>query len=537
MRRRLPAFERAALIGIDARRLDPHQELPAVPPRARDRPCRFEASCRAPAVRRADHPESPARRAHRPHGAPPSRGPVRTKAQGLASAGSDHPPGAVLGDLAGVDRVCRSGDEAELLQQARGDDQADRLNMVQPFEVGVAIDFRPWCSPRRRPKVDEPDRFQPMRADLVGIAHPLRFVANLALEARQPAFANAAGRPRVRAAPRIPDEGELVRIEFLCALAIRVRCCSSSSDSDRASSSPRVLNCAATSCVSRSAAIFSKARDRRSAIPLRQEPYAGDRRRRRFAARRATLPRADRASSPRRARRAAASVLRSRSASVQIAGDRDDLFVQPRGAGAIEGEAAHQHDARLRARPMMTRDASTASTETLADRKRDSNRRTSRCSRCTCTTSGASRRRPGSAARTRPPGSAPCAATRSSRSPRLRGRIAQVVECIGPARDPGECRIRRDRAGRSRPCRPARPARVVEARSRRAINAAAATTLQFLRVDADALARSFEDVAQIVLLLRATAHAARVRRRPFRRGRGEPLRVAFLGDRTASAAA
>ena len=34
--------------------------------------------------------------------------------------------------------------------------------------------------------------------------------------------------------------------------------------------------------------------------------------------------------------------------------DRDHLFMQPRRAGAIDGEPAHQHDTRLRARPKIT---------------------------------------------------------------------------------------------------------------------------------------------------------------------------------------
>ena len=33
------------------------------------------------------------------------------------------------------------GREAKLLEQGRRDDEADRLDMVQPFEIGIAIDL------------------------------------------------------------------------------------------------------------------------------------------------------------------------------------------------------------------------------------------------------------------------------------------------------------------------------------------------------------------------------------------------------------
>ena len=46
-------------------------------------------------------------------------------------------------------------------------------------------------------------------------------------------------------------------------------------------------------------------------------------------------------------------------------GDRDDLLVQACGAGAIDGEAPHQHEAGLRARPFDDRDARQARLEAL----------------------------------------------------------------------------------------------------------------------------------------------------------------------------
>ena len=51
-------------------------------------------------------------------------------------------------------------------------------------------------------------------------------------------------------------------------------------------------------------------------------------------------------------------------------GDRDDLLVQPRGAGAVDGEAPHQHDARLRAGPIDHGDAREPRLEALRQEAR-----------------------------------------------------------------------------------------------------------------------------------------------------------------------
>ena len=107
-------------------------------------------------------------------------------------------------------------------------------------------------------------------------------------------------------------------LKSFAALAIRDRCCSSSSDSDRASSSPRFTSCALT-VTSRSAAILLQGRHEIGDIPGDQSLNARDGRARRLAARRAAPPRAGSAFFPRRSRPEAGAACRSRSASVQIA--------------------------------------------------------------------------------------------------------------------------------------------------------------------------------------------------------------------------
>ena len=43
--------------------------------------------------------------------------------------------------MAGVDRRLPQRREAEFLEQSRRDDKADRLHMVEPLEIGIALDF------------------------------------------------------------------------------------------------------------------------------------------------------------------------------------------------------------------------------------------------------------------------------------------------------------------------------------------------------------------------------------------------------------
>ncbi len=45
-----------------------------------------------------------------------------------------------LRDRTRIDRALPYRGEPQLLKQTGGDDKTDRLNMVQPFEVGVAIE-------------------------------------------------------------------------------------------------------------------------------------------------------------------------------------------------------------------------------------------------------------------------------------------------------------------------------------------------------------------------------------------------------------
>ena len=111
MRRRLPAFERAARIRIDAGRLDPHQQLPAL---YRQRPIRRpprsgSESCRDLAVGREGRPVAPARLDCRRRAAPPSRALLQRTPRGRLNPGSDESSPTCAAMTAVSAWVCRDG--------------------------------------------------------------------------------------------------------------------------------------------------------------------------------------------------------------------------------------------------------------------------------------------------------------------------------------------------------------------------------------------------------------------------------------------
>ena len=105
---------------------------------------------------------------------------------------------------------------------------------------------RPSRSARRRPEIDEADRLQPMRAHLIGGA-----------DARAARRAISCSRRASRALPVAPvglalaalllarcrEAASWLGSNSADALAIRLRCCSSSSASECASASPRLASC------------------------------------------------------------------------------------------------------------------------------------------------------------------------------------------------------------------------------------------------------------------------------------------------------
>ena len=143
MRRGLPAIEGAAPIRIDTRSLDADEELPPLLSIAElgDGPCwlRSVVSCSGRATSSsssgmAGPPGAPATwRASQPST-------CSTKAQGSREGGLGRIRFDQLGDRACIDRTLPQRGEPQPLEEAGGDDKPDRLNMVQPFEVGVAIE-------------------------------------------------------------------------------------------------------------------------------------------------------------------------------------------------------------------------------------------------------------------------------------------------------------------------------------------------------------------------------------------------------------
>ena len=141
MRRRLPAIEGAARIRIDPRGFDADEELPPLLPVAElgDGPCGLE---RGGVFRKSD--EQLIR-----NGRAPGRSGDMTRlptedllreSPRIRESGLCHIPFDKLGDRARIDRALPYRGEPELLKEAGGDDKTDRLNMVQPFKIGVAIE-------------------------------------------------------------------------------------------------------------------------------------------------------------------------------------------------------------------------------------------------------------------------------------------------------------------------------------------------------------------------------------------------------------
>ena len=74
--------------------------------------------------------------------APPSRAPLRRSAHGSLNAGFDESSPTCAAIDRGVGLGLPRRGETELLEQDRRDDQADRPDEVEPFEIGIALDFR-----------------------------------------------------------------------------------------------------------------------------------------------------------------------------------------------------------------------------------------------------------------------------------------------------------------------------------------------------------------------------------------------------------
>ena len=143
MRRRLPAVESVPGIGIDARRLDTNEKLPGAIslPKLGDRPCRSKRGAMlrerdeqfigdGRAARRAgDMARLPAKHLF-------DEGP-RVSECGLGKFRANN-----LANLAGVDGRLPERQKPQFLEEGRSDDKANRRHMVEPFEIGVAIDFR-----------------------------------------------------------------------------------------------------------------------------------------------------------------------------------------------------------------------------------------------------------------------------------------------------------------------------------------------------------------------------------------------------------
>ena len=252
MRRRLPAVERAARVGIDARWLDADEELPAALARTAKflrRPRWGRASCRVPASATNSSsgsggpPGLPATwRASQPRTCCDESPGIRKRRLGRVD---QSPMSSATAPRVDSSELCRrSGTRPSSLSRFGADDEADRLDMVQPFEIGIALEFRwPWRSPRRRPEIDKADRLQPMGAHLVGCADARGLFAQFRFAAARAASASGGGRPRARAALRRRTTGqrELVADRTRRQPPWRCACAAvrAGSASDLASSSPR----------------------------------------------------------------------------------------------------------------------------------------------------------------------------------------------------------------------------------------------------------------------------------------------------------
>ena len=140
MRRRLPAIERAARIRIDAHGLDADEELPLLLPIAEfgDGPCGLE---RGGVFRESDEQFIGNGRAPGCSG-DMARFPAKDlldESPRIRESGLCCIPLDKFGDRTRIDRALPYRGEPEFLKEAGSDDKTDRLNMVQPFKIGVAI--------------------------------------------------------------------------------------------------------------------------------------------------------------------------------------------------------------------------------------------------------------------------------------------------------------------------------------------------------------------------------------------------------------
>ena len=164
VRRRLPAVERAARVGIDARGSDPHQQLPALacaatsPPRSAPAWCRARAggwkeiggSAGPPGARRRGSSASPGAAGRRPTD---RRAPVLR-------------PPIVRPRLRCRARVWRDRRQAQLLQDAGATTRPIGWTWSSHSSVGIDSGS---CFARFidcRPEIDEADRFEPLGGNL-----------------------------------------------------------------------------------------------------------------------------------------------------------------------------------------------------------------------------------------------------------------------------------------------------------------------------------------------------------------------------------
>jgi hypothetical protein len=143
MRRRLPAVEGIPGIRIDAWRLDTHEKLPGTVAflKLSDSPCRLK--CGAMLWQRHKQFIRNGRAARR------AGDMARFPAEHLFEEGPGISEGRLgkfradyLRNLPGLDRCLPERQQPQFLEEGRRDDEAHRGNMVEPFEIGIAIDFR-----------------------------------------------------------------------------------------------------------------------------------------------------------------------------------------------------------------------------------------------------------------------------------------------------------------------------------------------------------------------------------------------------------
>ena len=208
MRRRLPAVEGVPGIGIDTWRLDAHEKLPAAIslPEFGDSP--GGPKCRAMFRQRDKQFIGNGRAARR------AGDMARFPAKHLFDEGpgiGEGRPGKLradnLANLASVDRRLPERQKPQFLEEGRRDDEAHRRHMVEPFEIGIAIDFAaialtPIPARDRRGRRAPGGALAPHRSCEAASARRATHA-----QGASGGLPNVAGPPLARAVPRARDRG------------------------------------------------------------------------------------------------------------------------------------------------------------------------------------------------------------------------------------------------------------------------------------------------------------------------------------------